>query len=154
MNKRTSNLSRDLEAVRYLDALNAGDLEAVADLWDQASRDPQLEQILTELDGALVGEASGARTNRDCDIWPRSTRRLWVGALCGAAAAAVLAFMAWPTGDDTNPVAPSPSPIASSRRTGDEPAGKAGGSIAISSELVAENVGAGVGIICPTSCQP
>ncbi len=44
-----SRLASDLRALRYLDALNAGDLEAVSDLWEEASHDPELERILAEL---------------------------------------------------------------------------------------------------------
>ena len=47
------HLPRDLAALHYLEALNAGNLETAAALWDEASRDPELERTLTELDGAL-----------------------------------------------------------------------------------------------------
>jgi hypothetical protein len=44
-------------ALRYLDALDAGDVATLAELWEQAAVDPQLEQVLGELtDGLAVEE--------------------------------------------------------------------------------------------------
>jgi hypothetical protein len=44
-------------ALRYLDALDAGDVDALAALWQQAETDPQLEQMLGELtDGLAIEE--------------------------------------------------------------------------------------------------
>jgi hypothetical protein len=44
-------------AVRYLDALDTGDLDTVARLWERAAADPELERILGELtDGLAVEE--------------------------------------------------------------------------------------------------
>lgn len=44
-------------ALRYLDALDAGDVAALADLWEQAAMNPQLEQVLGELtDGLAIEE--------------------------------------------------------------------------------------------------
>ena len=59
MNDAPNHLPRDLEALRYLDALNAGDLEAVAEVWERADRDPELRQMLVELDSELFVEARG-----------------------------------------------------------------------------------------------
>jgi hypothetical protein len=51
---------RDREATRYLDALDAGDLEALALFWDRAASDPELEGILRELSEDLHAvEGSG-----------------------------------------------------------------------------------------------
>ena len=58
MNEPKSDLARDLKALQYIDALHARDLEAVAALWDEASRDPELERVLAELEGALFAAAS------------------------------------------------------------------------------------------------
>lgn len=55
-----NHLPVDLAALRYLDAVTAGDLQTVGDLWDAASRDPRLEQSLAEIDAALVAEAPQA----------------------------------------------------------------------------------------------
>jgi len=60
MKEPRNHLPRDLQALRYLDAVDAGDLEAVAALWDEASRDPALERLLAELDGELAVEEAGA----------------------------------------------------------------------------------------------
>ena len=44
-------------ALRYLDALDAGDVAALAELWEQAAMNPQLEQVLGELtDGLAIEE--------------------------------------------------------------------------------------------------
>jgi hypothetical protein len=114
MNEPRDHLPRDLEALRYLDALHAGDLEAVAALWQEASRDPQLERRLAELDGALFGEIAGANGKADAEREPgflpqhladysplpqrRAARRRWavvVAVAGGLAAACLLAFFAW-----------------------------------------------------------
>jgi hypothetical protein len=59
MKVRRDDLPRDLKVLRYLDALNAGELETAMILWEEASQDPELERILIELDGALFAEVSG-----------------------------------------------------------------------------------------------
>ncbi len=43
-------------ALRYFDALDRGDLETLAGLWEAASRDPALEQLLGELTEGLAAE--------------------------------------------------------------------------------------------------
>jgi hypothetical protein len=44
-------------ALRYLDALDAGDANALAELWEQAAGNPELEQVLNELtDGLAIEE--------------------------------------------------------------------------------------------------
>jgi hypothetical protein len=109
MKEPRSDLARDLKALQYTDALDAGDLETVAALWDEASRDPQLEQLLAELDGALFVEEAGRDRGPGAVVEPRPTRRRWAVALCGAAAAGVLAFLAWTARDDEKP-SPIPQP--------------------------------------------
>ncbi len=59
MKEPRNHLASDLKALRYLDALNAGDLEAVSALWEEASHDPELERMLAELDGAMFQEIPG-----------------------------------------------------------------------------------------------
>ncbi len=59
MKEPRNHLPRDLKAVRYMDALNTGDLEAVSALWEEASHDPELERVLAELDGAMFQEVRG-----------------------------------------------------------------------------------------------
>ena len=59
MKVRRDDLPRDLKVLRYLDALNAGELETAMILWEEASQDPELERMLIELDGALFAEVSG-----------------------------------------------------------------------------------------------
>jgi hypothetical protein len=41
-------------ALRYLDALDAGDVAVLAELWERATADPQLEQVLGELTDGLA----------------------------------------------------------------------------------------------------
>jgi hypothetical protein len=82
MNDSQNQLLRDLKAVRYLDALKAGDLEVVAALWEEAGADPELERTLSEIDGALFGE-------EDRFYKRGRSKRRWV-AVAGALAAACL----------------------------------------------------------------
>jgi hypothetical protein len=56
------------DAFRYLDALDAGDLDAVAQLWEQAAADPDLARQLGELTDAAaqeLEEASGLRADAE-----------------------------------------------------------------------------------------
>ncbi len=43
-------------ALRYLDALDAGDINTLAALWEQAAANPELEQVLGELTDGLAAE--------------------------------------------------------------------------------------------------
>jgi len=43
-------------ALRYLDALDAGDAGALAEMWEQATEDPKLEQVLGDLTDGLAAE--------------------------------------------------------------------------------------------------
>jgi hypothetical protein len=108
MNQTRRHLSGDLTALRYLDALNAGDLETVASLWEEATDDPQLERILAEVDESLFQEFSAkpsplperhARPNYRWAVWSLSAGTL--------AAACLLAILVWPGGDRESQ-APSP----------------------------------------------
>ncbi len=56
MSAHTDRFWRERMAVRYLDALDAGDLEAIVELWDQAAADPELEALLHELNDGLHAE--------------------------------------------------------------------------------------------------
>ena len=47
---------RERESLRYLDALDAGDLDAVAAIWGEAAGDPELEALLRDLDDGLYTE--------------------------------------------------------------------------------------------------
>lgn len=121
MNEPRNHLPQDLKALCYLDALNASDLEAVAALWDEASRDPQLERRLAEIDGALFVERTGANGKVDAQrvggLRPKpvpgafptaqasATPRRWAvsaAVVAALAAAILLACRAWPGCDDTN----------------------------------------------------
>ena len=108
MKEPQNHLPRDLKAVRYMDALNAGDLEAVSALWEEASHDPELERMLVELDGAMFQEVRGNPSSLPEKLGRR--RRHWavrVVAAVALAAACLLAVRAWPWRDAKNPV-PSP----------------------------------------------
>jgi hypothetical protein len=48
--------AREWAALRYLDALEAGDLEAVAAFWEQAAADPALERMLGEVTDGVAEE--------------------------------------------------------------------------------------------------
>jgi hypothetical protein len=55
-------------ALRYLDALDAGDAGALAEMWERAAEDPELEQVLGELtDGAAVEEAPSPSWEADAE---------------------------------------------------------------------------------------
>jgi hypothetical protein len=90
--------------MRYLDALDAGDLEAVAALWEDAAADPELERMLTELDGAVFPEIlgnPGARLERRGRRRPRWA--VWGAAVGTIAAAGLLAILARPRRDTQAP---------------------------------------------------
>ena len=126
MNEPRNHLPRDLKALRYLDALNAGDLDAVAALWEEATHDPELEQAMAELDHALFvedadasGKAGADRLRRSlpllspgCGPQPQSpvTRRraVWLGAASALAAACLLVVLTWQGrgGKNANPNPP------------------------------------------------
>ena len=52
-------------ALRYLDALDAGDAGALADLWEQASANPELERVLSELTDGLAAEEGASFWQED-----------------------------------------------------------------------------------------
>jgi hypothetical protein len=127
MKEPRNHLPQDLKALHYLDALNAGDLEAAAALWEEASGDPDLERLLAELDGAIFEENAAANGKPGAERvrglmpkhlpggspWPQppAARRrwsIWVGVVSALAAACLLAFLAWPRRDGKNPV-PGPT---------------------------------------------
>lgn len=56
MSAQADRYWRERTAVRYLDALDAGDLDAIASLWEQAATDPDLEELLHELNEGLEVE--------------------------------------------------------------------------------------------------
>lgn len=109
------HLPRDLQALRYLDALQAGDLEAVAALWEEASPDPVLEARLAELDDALFAEeveANQIRAAERSEARPPRYRRRWligVG-IATLAAACLLAVLGWPGRKAPRPTGPERQP--------------------------------------------
>lgn len=56
MNHRNPRVGRELAALAYLDAFDAGDLEQLAALWEQAAADPELDKLLCELSERLAAE--------------------------------------------------------------------------------------------------
>jgi len=114
---RHRDLPRDLKALRYLDAIETGDLEAVAALWDEASYDPRLERMLAQLDGALIAEEIVAdRSSLAEPSSPRIRRRAVTVGLVGAlAAACLLAVLALRRHDGKNPLPQSPSGLSANQ---------------------------------------
>jgi len=92
-----NHLPLDLKALRYLDALNSGDLEAVSAVWEEAIHDPELERILAELDGAMFEEIPGNPSSLRERLGRRRSRwGVWGGAAGTLAAACLLAILALP----------------------------------------------------------
>lgn len=57
MTKQEHSTAWAVTALRYLDALDCGDVAALAELWEQAAENSQLEQVLGELtDGLAIEE--------------------------------------------------------------------------------------------------
>lgn len=56
MSERENQLRLDLFALRYLEAVEAGDLDAVERLWAEADVDLELEHLLHGLNGALAAD--------------------------------------------------------------------------------------------------
>jgi hypothetical protein len=108
MNEPRRHLPGDLKALRYLDALNAGDLATVASLWDEAADDAQLERTLTEIDEAMFQELGG-KPSVLAERFARPRRRwaAWSGSASALAAACLLVILAWPR-RDTETQGPSP----------------------------------------------
>jgi hypothetical protein len=102
MKEPQNHLASDLRALRYLDALNAGDLETVSALWEQASRDPEHERILAELDDATFQEVLGNSSVRREGLVRRRHWAVWGGAVGSVAAACLLVILAWPQPGTTN----------------------------------------------------
>src|SRR4051794_24322943 len=57
MRENSKNFSHARHVLSYLEALEAGDLQAVANAWDLASNDPELEALFLELDQELASES-------------------------------------------------------------------------------------------------
>ena len=56
MSHPTDRFWEERAAARYLDALDAGDLETVAAMWEEAADDPRLESLLCDLDEGVAQE--------------------------------------------------------------------------------------------------
>jgi hypothetical protein len=96
MNEPRNHLPRDLKLLRYLDALNAGDLEAVAALWEEASHDPELEKLLAEFDGAMFTAIPGNPSSRPERLGRTRRLSLWGIAAGSLAAGCLWAILARP----------------------------------------------------------
>jgi len=60
MSRHADRHWREREALRYLDALDSGALDAVAAIWAEAAGDPELEALLRDLvDGLYAEEGPG-----------------------------------------------------------------------------------------------
>ena len=107
--------------MRYLDALDAGDLEAVAEAWERAGRDPELERMLVELDGALFAEVRGnASPPREPSGRRRRRWAVWAGVSGAVAAACLIAVLALP-GRDGKDTIPSPGRNQSVQQVASQP---------------------------------
>jgi hypothetical protein len=116
MNEQRALLGQDLMTLHYWNALNAGDLEAVAALWDQASRDRELERIMAEVDSVLYAEEhaenrnagkahEGAQVPKSGPVSRRRRWRVWAIRVGTLAAACVLAMLVcfWRNRDSQDP---------------------------------------------------
>jgi len=109
MTEPGNHLAADLKALRYLDALDEGDLDTVSALWDEAINHPELERTLAELDGALFQEIPGNPILIAERLGQR--RRRWAvlaAAVSTLAAACLLAMLAWPRPDTKNQISSRP----------------------------------------------
>jgi ferric-dicitrate binding protein FerR (iron transport regulator) len=89
-----------------MDAVNAGDLEAVAEAWERAGRDPELEELLLELDAALFVEARGnASPLREPSGRPRRRWAAWAGVSAALAAVCLIAVLVRPRHDGNDTIA-------------------------------------------------
>lgn len=86
----------DRKALEYLDALNAGDLERVAALWEEASVNGTLEQALAELDAELAAEEERRQFVAGQSA-PSPTRRSrsWIARVAVSACVAAAVFLVW-----------------------------------------------------------
>src|SRR4051812_34441906 len=66
MSAHTDRFWRERMAVRYLDALDAGDLDTIVALWEQAAADEELNALLLELNEGLH-EEEGSETDFTTD---------------------------------------------------------------------------------------
>jgi hypothetical protein len=116
MKEHRTHLPGDLKALRYVDALNSGDLEAVAALWEEAIDDPPLERMLTEIDEEMFQEIGGKPSLLSRRL--ARPRRRWAvlsGAAGTVAAACLLAILAWP-----RPYAENQGPVPRISESGTE----------------------------------
>src|SRR5262249_10190253 len=121
MNDAPYHLPRDLEALRYLDAVDAGDLEAVAEAWERAGRDPGLQEMLGELDGALSVDARGNASPLAEPSGRRWRRRAaWAGVSGALAASCLIAVLARPRRDYKDTI-PSPERDQPVQRVSSQP---------------------------------
>lgn len=95
MKETSEHLKRDGDVLRFVDALDRGDLDSIASLWEKASDDPELESMLLEVEGAVAGKLSeeesiGSSVPRRRHSF--ASRLALAGAL---AAACLLAFFVW-----------------------------------------------------------
>ncbi len=109
MKEPRKHLPGDLKALRYLEALNAADLEAVTALWEEATHDSELEQMLAELDGALFQEIPGKPILRAERVRRRHRWTVLVAAVGTMAAAGLLGILNWPPRDTQNHDSSPPS---------------------------------------------
>jgi hypothetical protein len=103
-----NRLSHDRAVLSYLDALDAGDLEAIAAAWERASADPVLAALLGEVDQELAAESGNLDRGKleRADSFRRrrtaetrfASRRRWrrtAGIVCALAAACLITLLAW-----------------------------------------------------------
>src|SRR5438046_84648 len=76
MNDHAHRFWREREALRYLDALDAGDADALVELWARAASDPELDALLCELnEGIFAEEIAGPSLEEDAARVLELTRR-------------------------------------------------------------------------------
>jgi hypothetical protein len=75
MTNRERQRELDRLTARFLAALDAGDLEAAEQLWNQSADDPEVSAAFTEAAAELVGESSQAASDQAAGIVEAALRR-------------------------------------------------------------------------------
>jgi diguanylate cyclase (GGDEF)-like protein len=72
-----TDLRRDAALVRYVEAVERGDLDTLAAIWQQAEADPSLEKVLVGFNDELLLESTGTLVPEDAS--PDGAEQVWRG---------------------------------------------------------------------------